>query len=84
MRTRNRADDDDDHVEPQSGHSRVLEKLQADLPRRELLRSDTRANYHGREQCGADELGEEPSAKRRTVDHAIRLSIDNHHFNRYM
>ena len=67
MRPRDRAEHQDDGVEPGGGGRRVLEQLEPDVARRELLGGDARADDDGGQEGAAEQLGDQAAPQRRFV-----------------
>ncbi|GAB3148176.1 hypothetical protein GCM10027058_08360 [Microbacterium neimengense] len=57
MRSRHRAEHEDQHRQAERRGQTVLEKLQPHIIRGETLRSDTRPDHDRDEQARSDELG---------------------------
>ena len=60
VRAGDRAEQQDQHRQPEHGGGRVLQQLQPDIVRGELLGGDPGADHGGDQQRGADELGQQP------------------------
>ena len=67
------AEHQDDGKQAGRGGGRVLEQLEADCARREVLGCDPRADDRGSQEGTAEELGQETSPKRRH-HHVVRVA----------
>src|SRR5262249_32330691 len=60
VRTRNRAEDENQHDEDRAGRDGVAEQRQRDVTARELLRHDSRADHGGQQERRAEPFGGKP------------------------
>jgi hypothetical protein len=74
VRSRDGAEQQDQHRQPEHGRGAVLQQLQAHVVGGKLLGGDARADHDGDEQTGAEELGEQPPRLRWGVIHAAILT----------
>ena len=65
MRPGYRAEQQDQHRQPEHGGGRVLQQLQPDIVGGQLLGGDPGADDHGDQQRGAGELGQQPPRQRK-------------------
>ena len=63
------AEHEDDREQAGSGGRGVLEQREPGVVGRELARGDAGADHDGREERGAEVLGEQPAGERRAVGH---------------
>ena len=63
VRPRHRTEQQDQHCQPEDGGRAVLQQLQADIVRRQLLGRDPRADDDRDQQGAAEELGQQAPAE---------------------